>query len=565
MDEIIVKVGRFLFYNPWSPQSLIVRLTGLGRDGASVLGDRAIFERVRIPCWNARGYQDVYGLTAKAQIELTGLSRPPRALGEALLMQYGRLERARQVLAELARAGRLLWSISPWRATPRAPCWDALLAVERGQGQASLAGLVIPMQNASLEWYLDVLACWARWRKASCAIPAMLILWNPPLGALARKYLSELTPGDTQSPVVCFFGEALSGIGRFEPLESRLKGREPRFDWVQPARVPAELLLQEAFSPDARRRRIPKAGTLSSWAGKDASELAYSLSFFYRAHAGEIQLLETLARFPGLTALGYRQLNREKKAGRALARRLSALVSAELVAEVQEPAAGLPTRYFLAERGLVLLSGLVGVGERAWNRYLGWPLRPGQFRQERQHMGITLDFMLGLQREGVLPAWDFTAARYVYAAFERPMGGKTQRLVILPDSAGAILLSHRRWCLFWLEVDRGTRRGKSLTWKLEKYFLAQFARLISGPIPPLIYLVATPNGRDEKRLRFVAHTLLRLGEKYPGAHFTAVLVTGELLGRSRAPILEARIWRRFYRDAFNPELVSLREAFGKER
>jgi hypothetical protein len=564
MDESGQKIGRYLFYNPWSGAGVIGRLTGLTRHKLEVLEDRVTFARERVPSRDRRGYQDLYALTSLAEKEVAGFSRTERLRGEALLMAYDRLSRARQVLATLAGPRRLVWSISPWRPSRRAPYLDALLALARGQNQASLAGLVVPVKGAGLEWYLEILKAWVGWRRDSSAIPAMLILWNPPLPPGALRYLGQFALRGPQSPVFCIFGDLPRGKSGFTPLEPASQGGEGKPPW-QFSSVPTALLLQEAYLTDAGKTKLRIATVARRRAKKDTNEIADALAFFTRARRGEIDTLEMLARFPGLSAWGYNQLNPQKKARRTLSARLGLLVTGGLVEAAAETEGGFPTRYFLTEKGLGFLAGLSGVSAKARNRSLGFPVRPGRFKNEREHLGAILGFILRLQNERVLLAWDFTAARSLFSIVEGPNGVKIRRLIIQPDSSGALLLGGRRFQLFWLELDRGTRRGRSLAWKLEKYFLARYARFASGPIPPLLYLVDTSTGRDESRLRSIARALLRLGEKYPGARVSVLLTTGALLGRASGPLTRARVWRCFTQGAVSPTLISLREAFEKGR
>ena len=217
--------------------------------------------------------------------------------------------------------------------------------------------------------------------------------------------------------------------------------------------------------------------------------------------------------------------------------------------------------YLPGEKGLALLAGLSGVKTEAANRYLGFPVRPGQFRTQVEHHRITADFMLRLFSEGSLSAWDFIASRFVFSKLRAPSRPEIRKLVILPDSSGMLSLEGGKRSLFWLEVDRGTRKGRRLDAKLEKYFLAYYAWLSWAPIPPLLYLIETFDERDEARLQEIVRRLEKQGRKHPGTPLTVFVTTGDLLRRSIGLLADARIWRRFQCETYHPDVLSLRALF----
>ncbi|HVP22049.1 MAG TPA: replication-relaxation family protein [Anaerolineaceae bacterium] len=276
--------------------------------------------------------------------------------------------------------------------------------------------------------------------------------------------------------------------------------------------------------------------------------------------AGEVQLLESLARFPGLTASGYRVLDPREKSRRAFPHRLSRLCAESLV--ITGPVGG-PEQFYLGEKGLVFLAAVYGMEQKGLNWYLGWPVRARQFRQEAKHNGIALEFMLRLAREKVLAAWDLAATRQEFHQVSSSSTIKGLRLVIFPDSVGALVTGTSRVMLFWLEVDRGTRSGKSLDWKLEKYFLAYRARVASAPVPVILYLVDTGKLLDEGRLRSVGRILQGKAGMYPGSPLVVLLTTRDLVaGVASRPLVEARIWRIFRGGRLEAGLLSLAEAYG---
>ena len=99
MSDVLEKIGRFLFSNPWAPLGVIAELLDLSRAEQDLLKDEVLFERVRVPVMSERGYQVVFGLSVEGERRLVGRFRSAGALAEALLMGFGRLEKARRVLA----------------------------------------------------------------------------------------------------------------------------------------------------------------------------------------------------------------------------------------------------------------------------------------------------------------------------------------------------------------------------------------------------------------------------------------------------------------------------------
>jgi hypothetical protein len=214
-----------------------------------------------------------------------------------------------------------------------------------------------------------------------------------------------------------------------------------------------------------------------------------------------------------------------------------------------------------SEAGLALLAGLAGVSPKAFNRYLGWPVRAGAFRKVEQHQDVVTGFMLHLLREGALAHWSFNAARYTFT-LPRPQDGAGLRQVrVYPDSAGVLDWEDGQGGLFWLEVDRGTRRGKRLSWKLEKYFLIHFSLAAPTHVPPILYLVSGPAGREEKRLQAVGRALSCLARTRPGTSLTLLLTTMSKVSAWTGPILDAPVWLRFAGDRLDERKVSLRTLY----
>jgi hypothetical protein len=194
LDPTQQAIGRFLFDNPWCSAALIGRFLELGRTSLGRLSNGALFERVQVPQPDQRGYQALYALTAEGSRRVMNAYRPPRLLAEALLLAYQRLERSREALAGLAGEGRLTWSLSPWRPSRRAPYFDALFALKNRDQKAALIALASPPDPAKLDWYLDLLAAWNRWRKDARAAPAALVLLEPSGDVPGQAVLARRIP-----------------------------------------------------------------------------------------------------------------------------------------------------------------------------------------------------------------------------------------------------------------------------------------------------------------------------------------------------------------------------------
>jgi hypothetical protein len=558
MDEQLARAGRLLFYNPWCSRRVISALAGLDRSGQKQLEERKLFERLRVPRENAQGHQILYALTAGGQRAFTGRYRSPLLLAETLLMQYGRLDRARRGLVQLSLAGMLGWAISPWKATRSGPYFDALFTLCKGNSRALLAALSAPLPYAGPEWHLDLISAWRRFCAKNFNQPALLIFWNPRLSAWACEYLGRNAPAGAGCRVMVFHGEDLSADG--EQLLLGPPGSARGTLWNGPPSLPENRIVQEEFIFASRRTPYRGGATLGEWAEKSGHPSACTLVNFLDTQKGALDLLEAIARYPGLSPRDHKYLDSRPRSQRKQAARMKGLLSAGLV----EQTGALDGGCLATRSGLALLAGLAGLNTEDANRYLGWPVRASQFKEQHRHLKSVAEFMLRLKRERALVSWNFLASRARFLIVQ-PGEHKLRRMVIWPDSIGIVKLAPKVGALFWLEVDRGTRRGSRLEAKLEKYFLAHTALLATSTAPIIVYLVDTGSGQDEARLRQVSRTLEAIGRRYPGSPLSVLLGTGQLLVKSTGPIMGALLWRRYWKNAWNPGLISLRAGLsGKE-
>jgi hypothetical protein len=558
MDEQLARAARFLFYNPWCSRSVISALAGLDRSGQKQLEEWGLFERIYAPRENAQGHQLVYALSAAGQRALIGRYRSPLLLAEALLMQYGRLDRARQGLVQLSRAGMLGWAVSPWKAGRSGHYFDALFSLRNGNGRALLAALTAPLPYAGAELYLDLISAWGRFCARSFNQPGLLILWNPRLSADACEYLGRSAPAGPGCRVMVFHGEDLSADG--ERLLLGPPGSARGSGWEGLPTLPEARIKQEEFIFSSRRTPYKGGATLGEWAAKSGHPGARALINFLDISKGAIDLLGAVTRYPGLSRGDHKYLDPRPRSQRKQAARMEGLLSAGLV---EQPLA-LDGGCLATRSGLALLAGLAGLEPEDANRYLGWPVRAGQFKEQKRHLKSVAGFMLRLKRERALVSWNFLASRARFLIVQ-PGERKLRRVVIWPDSIGIVKLAPKKGAIFWLEVDRGTRRGARLEAKLEKYFLAHTALSATSPVPVIVYLVDTGSEQDEARLRRLSRVLEAAGRRYPGSPLTVLLGTGQLLVKRTGPIMDAPLWRRYWKNACNPGLISLRAGLlGKE-
>jgi len=497
----------------------------------------------------------VYAPTQEAQSRFLGAYRSPRALAEALLLVHERLTFTRALSLGLRQSGDLLWSLTPWQSRPRGPHFDLLGAVSVGGRRAYLLALAHPPHGATLDWYLLMLKTWRAWRADNrAALPAHLVLGAGALSPDAVSYLGRWVKAENGG--VSFLG-----------AHDRVVGLHGSHAGVAP--LPAAALNPLSFIADLSTTPVQVGRyTLRYWARRTRGKTAGVAASFLELNRPQIEALETIAKYPLLDRAGIKRLHPTHSLVNAAGRHLSSLQREALVETVPE----FPGRYLPTEKGIRLLAAFAGVGEKNLDAYLGWPARPRTFALQRRHTLRILDFMLRLSAEGVLLAWDFFRSRYTY--YDLRVGRRSLRvLTIHPDSAGTLLLdAGTRLCIdFWLEVDRGTRRGRKLNRQLEKYFLVQYARVAPVSLPPLVYIVDTRKsvedgvGWDEGRLRSVVRRLTALTDwRYRGSCLTVLFTTGELLDAHRTEqLLEARLWRMFRKTAWDPEMRSLRAALAE--
>ncbi len=556
------KITGFLFYNPWCSEKTVSVTLGMNEWDLRLLKDERLYERLRVPSISKRGYQDVYALKALAQKLFFGVNRHPRYLADAFLMQYNRLEYTREKLTGYHQAKLISWSISPWRPGRSGLYFDALFPLNLSPGRSILTIMANPIPDGGLNWLLDLLKVWSRWRHQNQDLPALLFLNTPILDRSSRRYLAEYAPWLPNS----FVGYHAPDSGKpgQEPIEllwpTKARSFPPQLKYLPTA--PTERIRQDDFITDARQTPFRSASSLERWSTKSVDERAASIQFFLHTCPSEIINLKMIAQFPGLPLKFYQQLDARKKAMRNRPAVFSDLFQAGLVIEAED----LPGYYFPTEKGLTVLGHLFGIKTETANQYLGWPLRPNQLRVWKEHQEVVTNFMLRLIAEKRLLDWNYNNVRFVFEKIQPHsfIPKKYKHVIILPDSTGILRLKDNRLGRFWLEVDRGTRQGERLVQKLEKYFVIWHSTLASTLIPPLVYIVDVAQGHDWTRLETVVRILEALGKKYDRSPCNILLTTGLFIENAPGPLSQATIWLRFFEERCDPGmLVSLLDGIEK--
>ncbi len=251
-----------------------------------------------------------------------------------------------------------------------------------------------------------------------------------------------------------------------------------------------------------------------------------------RAHAAVSErgrrLLPYIGQYPLITTaeLGV-VLGRTDRSMRTGLRELRAL-------GLTAPPAPGEAGYVLTARGLALLAAQAGLGPGEYARLRRWPTR----RQGREvvfsvqgllacraHTRLVLDFLVGLRRHGpragvALEQWEHVDCLHEYP-FVAP-GGAAARTHstpeswygrITPDATGVVCVyaadgGRSALTEFWLEVDRGTERGRALLNKLNRY-CQHWARLPAWRAARQRLLIVVEHGA-EKRLRHLLQRLIEL-------------------------------------------------------
>jgi hypothetical protein len=534
------RLAQVLYHHPWAALDFAAEMAGAPPSSAHRWA-RGAFEALDVPSVTPhKAWRRVLYPGLSVQKALGRPYRSPRLLERALLMNYARLPAARSYIRQVALSGRLAWSISPWEpcANP-AVTFDGLMAV-RSEAGYYLAGLVAPSANAGLDWYTALLSIWRRWQK-HMPFPAALFVVDFGLAGGEMKMLAEslrTSGGDYLERV--FVSDGRSAERDIERGSAAVRGAVP---------VPAALPGARAFIRDCLAWEPYRAETFLYWARRN-SPRAY---WFATSPKSALLTLAAVARWPGMSSRQYAAIleNRVRHPGKVLGRlRESGMI---------EEDGGMCA---VSERGLGLLAGVNGISEKLMGRMYKGQTALACYTVSRRHTQAVSAFVLPLIRSGELTAWEVARAAYRFRL------GQRERLEIRPDGAGAVRTRDGRTIFFWLEVDRGTRRGAKLAKQIRRYIRALGANAAEMPMPVILFVIATGSGGDEARLRRIARELEKQARASIRSHeLCALLTTQDLMARYarsarglRESPVQWKIWRRFSNASYDPLLLSLAEA-----
>ena len=562
------RVVNFLYANPWSTPQQISGILGESQPKIRrALKDTSIFECLTIPIdrdANQRGHLRLFALTRIGQIDRVGENRSPELLAQALLMQHYRGSIARKFVGDLASMERINWVLSPWRPTRTAPFFDAMICVRVGLDRAMLVVLAIAPKHVNMDWYFDILRVWKSWRKRAYAIPATLVFWRPDIAASFIDRLASLAPANN-GRAVCYIGNSL--LSTEEPswvylIPGKRTARTTEPPWDAGASIMSQALCLKHFIYGNRKTPHAYSTTLRYWAQRTSGRLQNEVNFMLSSKLSDVYFLSWCSRYPAFDRNTFNSVVRSKKRKKLLNTKLRRFQQLGYILQIND----MEGHFVICPDGLACLAHTAGVDVQSYTRYLGFPSYQAVYSTQREHTNRVLDLIRRLSQDGMLHGWMMSNAKQLFYDIQLAFGKPLKKLTITPDSSGIIKLRPAETApsasFFWLEVDRGTRRGNRFRYQLEKYFLAFFSQQNDLPIPPIIYVVDTKASSDESRLQAVVRVLAGHSKRYANTPLRVILTTGDLLEHySDSPISIAPIWRVFYSGRHYTDLVNIQDAF----
>lgn len=219
---------------------------------------------------------------------------------------------------------------------------------------------------------------------------------------------------------------------------------------------------------------------------------------------------------------------------------LQELLALELIAH---PAAAEPG-YALTAHGLALLAAQAGMRPAEFARQRHWPTHKAGpavvysvqgLLACRSHSRLVLDFLVGLRRHGPRAQHALTAWEHVDCLHEYPFASETGApprdpappkpgsplpptiVRIVPDATGVVRVfgdgpTHYADTTFWLEVDRGTERGRAVLDKLSRYYRHAHRQWPWDRHMPRLLIVV--EHQAEARLNYLRERLRWLNQQY---------------------------------------------------
>jgi hypothetical protein len=456
----------------------------------------------------------------------------------------------RSTFAKLHQWGQLNWMISPWKTTKTDGfLFDGLTSLKSTQDNTILAAFIQPPDVANLLWYELLLKEWRQWREKGGSLqPANLYIWRPNLqNQTVIDYLASKVRADNGN-VVVFTGEELrKGKNYWHALTNH-----------RVHTVPGVMLPQSAFAKNGFLKNYARhSTTYSVWVEKNLTkDVSLNTQRLLQISSIEIQILRLISLHPPATLERLKAISSTENMKRRMRKRVGHLEGLGLVQTLNDE----EKTIIVTPAGLSFLGGVAGVPERLYAALLGWPSRPSAYSTQRGHYSRIMGFLQWLHAHKKIVHWHTLRCKYTYK--DIALGSIKRRwITIHPDGEGDYLFSNGQYVKFWLEVDRGTRRGKKFTAQLERYYLIRYAAVSPVSIPALLYIVDTGSKKDENRLRSAAARLTDLAKtKYKYSTLVVLFTTGVLLDRcGNEDPGRTKNWRIFMNGELNPEFLSLEE------
>ena len=217
--------------------------------------------------------------------------------------------------------------------------------------------------------------------------------------------------------------------------------------------------------------------------------------------------------------------------------------------------------HVLTWAGVTLLAAQDGFSPDRYAELRRWPVAydpQGQPRYSQEallaqpaHTAIILAFLVGLRRFGptrgvTLRIWDHVLC--LESLPDREQADRSRR--VIPDAVGRVQVAGGMELIFWLEVDRGTLRGRALTRKLMRYYT------VGGPQAAArgrgVRLFVVVGHGDEARLRNLQQRFQDLDQRY-WVKLDVRLTRADLLDAGHGRLDPTRpVWRTAYRADFIP-------------
>ena len=572
-QDVFLQIAKVSFWNPWSTSSFIAKRTGFPEQIVSEhLENQYFFEGLTLPILTRDAQparQKVYMLNRSKQLEIMGLNMKPTFMAQALMMSYSRLNQAREVISFLNTMGAVSWAISPWRPTRKGSLFDGLLKMVTNDGKQMLLGLVVPFPELNEIGYEHFLKVWEMWRKKTQRLPSALLLWEPKLTLPDARRLSMI-PLFTNGDIACYVSLEDTHPGQEDKwlyLNSKNVYRTSISPWDRGIGMHPALFKnigeQQFFSREVRKTRHPGAETFGYWVqAKKQLEMCNMVEGFLSMRSSELEMFRWLSQYPALDQSTYAEIvtrgNRgalpRSRAKNEFDSRMNNPLNRGYAKELEN----YPSHYVITEQGMKFYGHLSGLDEEILSKNLGFPGLSGKFSFQQKHQDRILKIIGQMAGEGIIESLGTESNRFYFYEIQRTFLEPIKKIEIRPDITGIIRIQDYHQ-YFWLEVDRGTRKGRKIIWKLEKMFLIFHAKYSSFLIPPIFFIIDCEDGKNENRIRYIAKKLTTMYQKFPNTPLQVMLTSAELMDQIEGAFLTKRIWRRYYLGKMETTTRSLEE------